>query len=197
MLVSLAVSTDPFKAERVEEILRLVTIGDNLTISQRHRVQDLVRFFADIFALSVSEVKTVDNISYVTHHLDIPPDAKFLLKVNQKPLTPPQRQYLYNNIDTMLEAGVIEACKPDDVKCISATTLAHKTHQGKGHALIELQHRVNDECIANGMEPRFDLPPRTAPTPEDDTPGETKWRICQNFSQVKKITKVAPMPQAL
>jgi hypothetical protein len=54
---------------------------------------------------------------------------------------------------------------------------------------------VNDECIINGMEPRFDLPPRTTPTPEDSTPGDTKWRICQNFAQINKITKVTPMPQ--
>ena len=184
--------TAPHKPERVQEILRLVTIGDDLTMEERQKVRDLVSSFADIFALSVNEVKTVDN---AVHHLNIPPDAKFSMKVHQKPLTPPQRRYLYDSIDTMLDAGVIEACRPEDVKCISATTLAQKTHQGKGHSLAELQHRVNDECIANGMEPRFDLPPRTSPTPEDNTPEETKWRICQNFVQINKITKVAPMPQ--
>ena len=94
----------------------------------------------------------------------------------------------------MLEAGVIEACQPEDIKCISVTILAHKTHQGKGLVLVELQHRVNEECIANIMEPRFNLPPRTAPTLDNSTPEETKWRICQNFTQINKITKVAPMP---
>ena len=183
--------TEPFKPERIQEILRLVTIGDNLSTEKREEVQNLVSSFADIFALSVSEVKVVEN---AVHHLDIPKEATFSLKVHQKPLTPPQRRYLYESIDMMLGAGVIEACKPEDVKCVSATTLAQKTHQGKGHALEELQHRVNDECIAHGMEPRFDLPPRTTPTPED-TQEETKWRICQNFAQINRITKVAPMPQ--
>ena len=182
----------PFKKERVDEVLRLVTIGSDLSPEERHKVEDLVRSFADIFALSVSEVKVADN---ATHQLNIPPDATFPMKVNQKPLTPPQRKYLYDSINAMLEAGVIEACKPEDVKCISPTTLAQKTHQGKGHALAELQHRVNDECIINGMEPRFNLPPRTEPTPEDNSPDEIKWRICQNFAQINKITKVAPMPQ--
>lgn len=183
--------TQPFKPERVDEVLRLVTIGNDLSPDERQKVQDLVRSFADIFALSVSEVKVVDN---TTHRLDIPTDTTFPMKVHQRPLTPPQRRYLYDSIDTMLEAGVIEACKPEDVKCISPTTLAQKAHQGKGHSLAELQHRVNDECITNGMEPRFDLPPRTTPTPNDDAQ-EPKWRICQNFAQVNKITKVAPMPQ--
>ena len=185
-------ATEPFKPERVEEVLRSVTIGDDLSAEERGWVQDLIRSFADIFALSVSEVKVVDN---ATHRLNIPPETTFPMKVNQKPLTPPQRQYLYDSIDTMLAAGVIEACKPEDVKCISPTTLAQKTHQGKGLDLTELQHRVNDECVTSGMEPRFDIPPRTEPTPEDNTPGDPKWRICQNFGQINKITKVAPMPQ--
>ena len=79
----------------------------------------------------------------------------------------------------MLEAGIIEACKPDDVKCISATTLTKKAHQSKGLSLEELQHRVSDKCVAHGIEPKFDLPPRTAPTPDDSIPEDSKWRICQ------------------
>ena len=81
------------------------------------------------------------------------------------------------------------------LKCISATTLAQKTHQGKGLVLTELQHRVNNECTTHGIETKFDLPPRTAPTPDDNAPEEPKWRICQNFTQINKITKVAPIPQ--
>ena len=184
--------TEPHKPERVQELLRLVTIGDDLSTEERQEVRQLISSFADIFALSVSEVKVADD---AVHHLEIPPNATFSMKVHQKPLTPPQRRYLYASIDTMLEAGVIEACKPEEVKCISATTLAQKAHQGKGLSLGELQHRVNDECIMNGMETKFDLPPRTTPTPNDSTSDEPKWRICQNFSQINKITKVAPMPQ--
>ena len=184
--------TEPHKPERVKELLRLITIGDDLSPEERQSVEKLISDFADIFALSVSEVKTVEG---AIHHLDIPSDATFSFKVNQKPLTPPQRRYLYESIDTMLEAGIIEACNPEDVKCISATTLAQKTHQGKGLALGELQHRVNDQCVASGIEPRFDLPPRTSPTPDDSAQGDPKWRICQNFAQINKITKIAPMPQ--
>ena len=184
--------TEPHKPERIQEILRLITIGDELSPEERQKVEKLISNFADIFALSVSEVKTVDN---AVHHLNIDPEATFSLKVHQKPLTPPQRRYLYESIDTMLEAGIIEACKPEEVKCISPTTLAQKTHEGKGLALEELQHRVNDECVDSGMDTRFDLPPRTTPTPDDTIKSDPKWRICQNFAQINKITKVAPMPQ--
>jgi len=150
-------ATEPYKPERVNEILRLVTIGSDLSDNQRTEVRQLIRSFADVFALSMHEVKHVED---AIHHLDIDPKAIFSKKVHQKPLTPPQRQYLYKSINVMRSAGIIEPCLPQEVKCISATTLAQKAHLGKGLALVELQHRVNDQCITHGMEPRFDLPPR-------------------------------------
>ena len=127
--------TNPHNPERVAEILRLVTIGNDLTEDKRLEVRDLISSFADIFALSVHEVHQVDG---AVHRLDIPPDATFSKKVHQKPLTPPQHQYLYKSIDTMLEADIIEPCAPEDVKCVSPTTLAQKTHEGKGLRLEEL-----------------------------------------------------------
>ena len=129
--------TEPHKTERVQELIQLINIGDNLSMAERQKVRQLISSFADIFALSVSKVTVVED---AIHHLDIPPNTSFSLKVHQKPLTPPQRHYLYMSIDTMLEAGVIEACKPEDIKCMSATTLAQKAHQGKGLSLKELQH---------------------------------------------------------
>ena len=141
--------TNPHNPERVAEILRLVTIGNDLTEDERLEVRNLISSFADTFALSVHEVHQVNG---AVHRLDIPPDTAFSKKVHQKPLTPPQRQYLYKSIDTMLEADIIEPCAPEDVKCVSPTTLAQKTHEGKGLRLEELQHRVNDECITHGTQ---------------------------------------------
>jgi hypothetical protein len=158
--------TDPWKRERVNEILKQVTIGPDLSEEERSRVQEFLSEWADIFALSVSEVKQVEN---AVHHLDIPAGTKFSTKVHQKPLTPPQRKYLYESVDKMLEAGIIEQCSPDQVKCASPTTLAQKVHAGMGLTLEELQHRVNDECMAYGFEPTFDLPPRSSPTPDDES----------------------------
>ncbi|TFK59056.1 hypothetical protein BDN72DRAFT_737521, partial [Pluteus cervinus] len=117
--------TDPFKEARVVEILRQIRIGDDLTSNERQQVQDLIREFADTFALSVKEVNHVKD---AVHKLNIAKDIIFSKKVRQKPTTPPQRQYLHEKIDEMLEAGIIESCKPEDVKCVSPTTLAQKTH---------------------------------------------------------------------
>ncbi|KAG6912519.1 hypothetical protein DXG01_014037, partial [Tephrocybe rancida] len=132
--------TDPFK-ECVNEILRLVTVGDDLSETEREAVRNFIIEYADVFALSVSEVKPVKG---AVHKLHIKPDAKFSTKIHQKPLTPPQKKYLHTSIDDMIAAGIIEQCDPSQVKCVSPTTLAQKAHQGKGLALEELQHRVND-----------------------------------------------------
>jgi hypothetical protein len=97
--------SNPHKAERVAEILRLITIGSDLSEEERTKVRNLVSSFADVFALSVHEVHQVEG---AVHRLDISPDATFLKKVHQKPLTLPQRQYLYKSIDTLLEADIIK-----------------------------------------------------------------------------------------
>jgi hypothetical protein len=58
--------THPHKLERVQELLRLVTIGDDLSEDERQKVCKLVSDFADIFALSVSKVKVVENAIHDT-----------------------------------------------------------------------------------------------------------------------------------
>lgn len=119
-------------------------------------------------------------------------------KVNQRPLTPPQKEYLNNKINEMIEAGIIEPCHPDQVKCVSPTTLAQKADESGGLILEELQHKVNDECIAAGLEPYFNLPPKAAETQSASTKTTSKppkWRICKNFGELNKVTEIAPMLQ--
>ncbi|KIJ91287.1 hypothetical protein K443DRAFT_52473, partial [Laccaria amethystina LaAM-08-1] len=117
--------SQPFKPTRVEEILRQITIGDDLTDQETAQVKALIAEFADVFALSVSEVRQVEG---AVHKLNIEPNAKFSTKVHQKPLTPPQRRYLHKKLQTMLDTDIIEPCEPGQVKCVSPTTLAQKTH---------------------------------------------------------------------
>ncbi|KAF8225388.1 hypothetical protein L208DRAFT_1505774, partial [Tricholoma matsutake] len=78
---------NPFQPARVAEVLRQVKIGEDLMMGQRAAVRHLVAEWADVFALSVSEVFPVEN---TVHTLDIPADATFSRKIHQKLLTPPQ-----------------------------------------------------------------------------------------------------------
>ncbi|TFY75748.1 hypothetical protein EWM64_g8265 [Hericium alpestre] len=185
--------TDPFLPERVARILEEVTIGASLSDVEREQINALLAEFADCFALSVGKVRHADK---AVHQLNIPADTKFNVKPRQRPLTPPQCQYLNAKIDKMLEAGIIVQVHPSQVKAVSPTTLAQKAHEGASLTLQELQHRVNDECECTGMASAFELPPRPEGVPPEHQPvAPQKWRICQNFNEVNKVTEVAPMPQ--
>ncbi|KAI0368531.1 hypothetical protein BV20DRAFT_948018, partial [Pilatotrama ljubarskyi] len=118
-------ATDPFKPERVKAIVDAISIGPDLTDKQRAIVRDLIAEFADCFALSVKEVLPVPG---AIHKLNVPDTATFPRRVNQRLLTPPQREFVYKKIDELLEAGVIEPCEPSKVKCVAPITLAHKVH---------------------------------------------------------------------
>ncbi|OBZ75456.1 hypothetical protein A0H81_04920 [Grifola frondosa] len=137
--------TDPFNAKRVEAILKAVLIGTDLSNEQCKEVRNTIQEYADCFALSVSEVTLVLG---AIHKLNIPEGATFSRK----------------KIDELLATGVIEACNPSQVKCITPIMLVKKVHEGEGLALEELQHRVNDQCILAGYEQIFDLPPRPEST---------------------------------
>jgi Reverse transcriptase (RNA-dependent DNA polymerase) len=97
----------------------------------------------------------------------------------------------------MLEAGIVERADPAKIKCVSATTLGQKQHEGVGLTLKELQQKVNLECEAAGLAPQFQVPQKREPKSEETNPAhqEQKWRICQDFQEVNKHAKVAPMPQ--
>lgn len=105
---------------------------------------------------------------------------------------------MHSWIGEMLEAGIIEQCDPAKVKCVSPTTLAQKAHSGAGMTMNELQHKANDECVKAGLAPHFDMPPREERVEEESEEGEKKpqkWRVCQNFGEVNRVTEIAPMPQ--
>ncbi|KAJ6522904.1 hypothetical protein B0H19DRAFT_878322, partial [Mycena capillaripes] len=90
---------------RVQEILSKIQIGADLTDDQRAKVISLIREYADIFALSMSEVFFVD---WWKHHLNIDPDAKFPKRMSQRPLTEKQKDWFYEILDEMEESHVIQ-----------------------------------------------------------------------------------------
>lgn len=115
-----------------------VQIGDDLSTNERLQVQNLVAEYADVYALSIAEVK---HIPGATHRLNIPEGAKFNTKIRQKRLTPPQTAYFSKALDAMIEAGVVASIPAADVKCVSPITLAAKAHDSSGMG-IDSQCRV-------------------------------------------------------
>jgi len=190
--------TDPQQPKRVAAILEDVTIGVDLSPEQRTQVESLLTEFADCFALSLGEVLPVKGAE---HHLNIPEGLKFRTRVNQRPLSPPQKVFYNGVIDKMLDADIIRPIPAADIKCCGATTLAKKAHEGGGLSLEELQLKVNDLCTEEGYKPAFvNLLPPQSPAPDEPRDEhfpepKQKWRVCQDFPDLNKVTKVAPMPQ--
>jgi len=85
---------------------------------------------------------------------------------------------------------------PGEVRCVTPSVLAQKAHEGTGLSLDELQHKVNDECVKYGLPTVFNLPPRPLPSYNASaTMPPKKWRLCQDFGEINKVTVIAPMPQ--
>jgi len=187
-------STDPFKPERIARIVKEVTLGEDLAEQQRMQVQVVIMEFADCFALSMKEVNAIPG---AVHRLNIPEGAKLQTKIPPRSYNPIQRAYLESKIDEMLDAGIIRRIHPRDVRFVAQMVLAQKAHEGQGLAIDELKHRVNDQCIAHNLPPEFELPPRPnncePTTPREPLP--LKWRICQDFNGINKLTEIAPVPQ--
>ena len=188
-------ATEPFKPERVAEILRLVEIGADISHEERQAVKELIKEFADVYALSVNEVK---HIPGATHRLEIPEDAKFSTKIRQRPMSPPQTAYFSKALDVMLEAGICAPIAAKDVKCVSPITLAVKAHTSAGMTVDELRQRLNQECHSIGIAPPFIGPSDAEPLP-DKLPASKglpeKWRVCTNYMKLNEVTQVLQMPQ--
>ena len=189
---------DPFKPERVARILQEITIGPDVTASQRDEICKLISTYADCFALAIKEVNAIPN---TVHKLNIPEGATFRTKIPPRTHNPDQRAFLETKVDEMLEAGIIRPIHPRDVRFVAQTVLAQKTHEGQGQPLDELKHRVNDQCTQNGLPNKFDMPPRPEPPSavtgesESSTKKPTKWRMCQDFNGINRVTEVVPFPQ--
>jgi hypothetical protein len=186
--------TEPFKPERIKQILSEITIGPDTTFEERHEVEKLITEFADCFALAMSEVNTVPG---AVHKLNIPPETKFRTRIPQRSMNPAQKEYLHAKVNEMIEAGIVTLIHPRDVCAVAPVVFSKKTHEGQGLPLNKLKHRVNDQCMELGLPGAEDLPRRPADrkNTSDEPSMSQKWRLCQDFSEVNRVTEIAPMPQ--
>ncbi|KAI6101589.1 hypothetical protein EV401DRAFT_2080287 [Pisolithus croceorrhizus] len=163
-----------FYPPRVKKIVEMVNYGP-LPPDLLDHAKRKVAEFADTFALPVCEVRPV---TFHKFHLDVPKEVTFSTKVNQKPLAQSQKEFLFPVLDKFNVAGII----------------------APGLSIQEIWWMVEDQCISNGEAPDPSLPPRPAATPNGPPDmtiklGKTKWRLCQNFSELNKVVTVPPMPQ--
>jgi hypothetical protein len=186
--------SNPRKPERVRRILQEVTIGPDVTLEQRKAVHELLEEFADCFALSIKEVNAIPG---AVHKLNIPEGATFRTKIPPRSYNPDQRAFVNAKVDEMLEAGIIRPIHPSEVRFVAQTVLAQKTHDGQGLCIEELKCIVNEQCLGHGLPNEFDIPPRPEPHQNPPTKQATpiKWRMCQDFNGINRVTEIAPVPQ--
>ena len=184
---------NPYKPERVKKIIQEVTIGPDVTDEQRQIIQELIKEFADCFALSIKEVNAIPG---AVHKLNIPEGTTFRTKIPPRSYNPDQRAFVNTKVNEMLEAGIIRPIHPSEVRFVAQTVFAQKTHEGQGLGIEELKYKVNEQCLKHGLPGEFELPP--LPELREDTPKQNtpiKWRMCQDFGGINRVTEVAPVPQ--
>ena len=176
----------PFYPPRVNTILDTVQIGA-ISPDESIKVRALLREFADIFALSVKEVKPISTTKY---RLNIPDGATFAVKANQRPLNQAQKEFYFPKLTEFENAGVLRPIHVSKVKAVHPTVLAQKAHETPGLTIDEIRQEVNEQCILLGEPPDPTIPRRTSTlTPQILQPDQTsqkrpKWRITQNFGQL-------------
>ncbi|QRW07877.1 Retrovirus-related Pol polyprotein from transposon opus [Ceratobasidium sp. AG-Ba] len=181
---------DPFAQDRVADILRKVTIGKDLTESQRKQVSDLIGEYADIFARSLSEVLPVD---FMQMKLDIPEGAQFPKRAGQKRLTEPQRQWLYKTLDDMERAKIIAKVPQDQVAAVSPTSIVPKPGGAELPSLALLRQMANEQCRLYGL-PVMWPDVEVEGSEEAPRPTKIKYRLVHNFAAVNKVTQLRPFP---
>ncbi|KAG8926440.1 hypothetical protein FRC01_008858 [Tulasnella sp. 417] len=193
---------NPFAEERLTSILTQVQIGPDLSVEEHAQVEALVREFADVFTLSLREVKPVD---FIEHKLTIKEGATLPTRVHQRPLTEVQKAWYLGVLDEMEAAGICCRIPAEEVKCVSATTLAPKDSGGGGMTREEIIARANELCQGSGL-PDFYVGEQGEPkTPSLQQGREAKgghrsnvptsWRICHAYMTLNRNTQVPPFLQ--
>jgi hypothetical protein len=134
---------DPFEANRVAEITKKISIGDDLTPEQKGRVHKLIREFADVFALSLSEVWPV---KWHKHHLAVDQNARLPTWTSQRPLQENQKEWFYKQLDEMEATHIIQKVPGEFIKNLGSMNLQPKDAGKMGATRTKILHKVNKEC---------------------------------------------------
>ena len=180
----------------MDAILNAVHIGD-ITPEESETVRNLLREFADVFALSVKEVKSLPSIKYCLNILE---GATFSVKANQRPLNQAQKAFYFPKLKEFVSTGILRPIQASQDKAVHHTVLVQKAHKSPGLTMDEIHKEVNKQCILlgeplNPNTPRCTIPPPQTKQTHQTEPKRPKWCITQNFSQLSHICQSAQVPQ--
>ncbi|QRV76999.1 Retrovirus-related Pol polyprotein from transposon [Ceratobasidium sp. AG-Ba] len=181
---------DPFDETQVTEVLSKIKVSTDLLPKQLKSVQNLVREFADVFALSLSEVTPVD---FIQHCLDIPAGTAFPRQAGQKRLTEPQCKWVYRVLDNMEQAKIVTKVSQDQVAAVSPTNAVPKPGGAELLSLDLLRRMANEQCRLHNIPIMW---PEAEEKPQEDrkSPGEPKFHVVHNYATINRHTQVQPFP---
>ena len=157
----------PFYPPRVNTILDTVQIGA-ISPDESIKVCALLCEFADIFALSVKEVKPISTTKY---RLNIPDCATFSVKANQRLLNQAQKEFYFPKLIEFENAGVLRPIHVSKVKAVHPTVLAQKAHETVTIALFlffSFLHRSSADSLVSLRTVPMERPP----------PKHSFFRVC-------------------
>jgi Reverse transcriptase (RNA-dependent DNA polymerase) len=179
--------------KRVCMIQEAVTIGPLCSAPQREWVLTLVAEFADVFALTLSEVRPV---KFIEHKIHVPQGVKLPLHHRTKPLTEGQRAWFHRRVDKLVEAGIVMPISFHDVKCVNAVVMADKKSGKKSRSMEELRILANAACRKAGVAIPHPQSPADKSMVLDIIPGddEENYRLCIDFLRLNAVAPVASFP---
>ena len=138
-------------------------IGPDVTHDQHQTVQELIKEYADCFALSMKEVNTIPG---AIHKLNILEGANFQTKIPPMLYNPDQHAFIDSRVDKMLEAKIIWPIHPSEVQFIAQTVLAKKVHDGQELDMTSLNIRSINNALNMDYQTNSKCPlPRTKTEP--------------------------------
>jgi hypothetical protein len=176
--------------DRGKFIRSRITIGSDLEPVQRKQVERLITDFEDVFAIDLADIRAC---THTTHNLTVDPSIDLMKKNFGRPLSHPELVAAKEQVDALIKAGIIETTIPEDVKCCSPTVMALK--KGKVTELdgAELERLAKQALFEAGLAPEAP-PPKEAKERDPPPHMKIKYRLCHNFTQLNKATKVLPFP---
>ncbi|KAH8916484.1 hypothetical protein BT69DRAFT_1228424, partial [Atractiella rhizophila] len=95
-------------SERVAAILSAIQFGDsnrrNLEPGQLQQLKDLVTEYQDVFALGLDDMEPT---TLVEHQIPLKSGAVPHLSTSSPPMTPPQRKWVYDKIEKLIQSKVV------------------------------------------------------------------------------------------
>ncbi|GAA5852995.1 hypothetical protein JCM9279_003778 [Rhodotorula babjevae] len=188
-----ASASKPSLEERRAEVRRVVQVGNDghsFSPSEKEQIDSLVDEFTDQFAFSLSEVQATDTV-----RMRIPTPGAVPTRARHHPTNnPDQKAFLYEQIDKLLEAGVIVKVHYNDVTWVSHKKVAPKKDLSIQPKLRDKLLRALEESIAESeakmhgwVEQKLDEFPVEAAKPK-------KWRLCHAFLDLNNATVGASRP---